>query len=109
MPPMAIKIMRLPSDQFRARGYKTTPTPFFLLKTKKNSGKTARIATIIGKSAHKNAVKRNFWKRQVLTVVAAHATEGSDILIIASPKIDRLTKRQFKEELLKAMTRSQIK
>jgi ribonuclease P protein component len=106
---MAIKTIRLPSDQFRARGYKTIPTPFFLLKKKNNSSGIARIGSVVGKSVHKTAVKRNFWKRQALAGLAAHATEGSDILIIASPAINRLTKKQFKEELLKAMGKAQGK
>jgi ribonuclease P protein component len=106
---MAIKIMRLPSDQFRARGYKTIPTPFFLLKAKRNSSDAVRIGSVVGKSVHKNAVKRNFWKRQALAELAAHVAGGNDILIIASPSIDRLTKKQFKEEISKALDKAQVK
>jgi len=106
---MAIKTMRLPSDQFRARGYKTTPTPFFLLKTKKNSGVRARIGVVVGKSVHATAVKRNFWKRQTLAVLAPQAVGGNDILMIVSPNVNRLTKKQFKDELLKALTKTQLK
>jgi ribonuclease P protein component len=108
-PIMAIKVMSLPSDQFRARGYKTTATPAFLLKTKKNSSEFARIGCVVGKSVHKTAVKRNFWKRQAFAGITAHAKEGSDILIIVSPNTDRLTKKQFQKELKKAMATSQIK
>jgi len=101
--------VRLPSDQFRARGYKTTPTPFFLLKIKPNFGEKVRIGIVVGKSVHKTAVKRNFWKRQALAVLAAHAVTGSDILMIVSPGVNRLTKRQFQEELLKTLTKVQLK
>jgi ribonuclease P protein component len=104
---MAIKTVRLPSDQFRARGYKTTPTPFFLLKTKKNSGVKARIGVVVGKSVHKTAVKRNFWKRQVLAVLSPRVESGNDILIIVAPGVDRLTKKQFQEELIKALAKNQ--
>ena len=105
---MAIKTMRLPSDQFRARGYKTTPTPFFLLKTKKNAGDRARIGIVAGVSVHKTAVKRNFWKRQAQAVLVAHATPGSDILMIVLPGANRITKKQFKEEVAKALTKTQL-
>jgi ribonuclease P protein component len=106
---MAIKIARLPSDQFRVKGYKTTPTPFFLLKTKKNPGEGARIGVVVGVSVHKTAVKRNFWKRQALHGLAPQAAAGSDILIIVLPGVSRLTKKQFQEELKKAFTRTRLK
>jgi ribonuclease P protein component len=103
---MANKISRLPSDQFRARGYKTVSTPFFLLKIKNNPLRNVRVGVVVGRSVHKTAVKRNFWKRQAFTGIAAHATVGNDILMIVSPGADRLTKKQFKEALSKAMRNS---
>jgi ribonuclease P protein component len=106
---MAKKIARLPSDQFRARGYKTTPTPFFLLKTKKNNGDGARIGVVVGTSVHKTAVKRNFWKRQALRGLVPQADAGSDILIIVLPGVNRLTKKQFQEEFARALARSRSK
>jgi ribonuclease P protein component len=105
---MAVKITRLPSDQFRARGYKTTPTPFFLLKTKKNTVGRARIGIVVGVSVHKTAVKRNFWKRQARATLAAHAIIGHDILMIVSPNANRLTKKQFKDEVLKTLNKTQF-
>jgi len=106
---MASKIARLPSDQFRARGYKTTPTPFFLLKKKKNQGESVRIGVVVGVSVHKTAVKRNFWKRQALRGLVPQADAGSDILIVVLPAVNRLTKKQFQEELGKAFARSRSK
>lgn len=106
---MAVKIVRLPSDQFRTPGYKTTPTPFFLLKSKKNPGDRARIGVVVGISVHKTAVKRNFWKRQARAALAPFAAAGSDILMIVSPGANRLTKKQFKEEVAKAFARSSKK
>ena len=64
---------------------------------------------VVGVSVHKTAVKRNFWKRQALAVLAPHASSGSDILMIALPKINSLTKKRFKEELLKALNNTQLK
>ncbi len=103
---MAVKIVRLPSDQFRAKGYKTTPTPFFLLKTKKNAGNNARIGVVVGTSVHTTAVKRNFWKRQALAGLTPKATAGHDILMIVSPAVKRITKRQFQEALAGAFART---
>lgn len=96
---------RLPSDQFRARGYKTTVTPFFLIKTKKSPEDAARIGIVVGVAVHKNATKRNFWKRQAKEGLASLATTKNDILMIVSPAVNRLTKKQFKEELSKALTK----
>jgi ribonuclease P protein component len=104
---MTIKTTRLPSDQFRAKGYRTAPTQFFLLKRKNYSGESARIGAVVGISVHKTAVKRNFWKRQARAVLAPHVAAGSDILMIALPAINRLTKKQFKVELLKALAKIQ--
>ena len=106
---MAITIARLPSDQFRARGYRTIPSPFFLLKIKRNPGNNARIGVVVGTSVHKTAVKRNFWKRQALRGIAPQAGAGNDILIVVLPGVNRLTKKQFQEELTKAFTRSRSK
>jgi ribonuclease P protein component len=104
---MAIKTTRLPPDQFRARGYKTISTPFFLLKIKQNTGTGARIGIVVGVSVHKNAVKRNFWKRQVHAALVPHATPGSDILMIVLPGAGRIAKKQFKEELVRALRKIQ--
>jgi ribonuclease P protein component len=103
---MAVKIARLPSDQFRARGYKTTSTPFFLLKSKKNLEGRARIGVVVGVSVHKTAVKRNFWKRQARAALAPFAAAGNDILMIVSAGANRLTRKQFREEVEKAFARS---
>ena len=89
--------MRLPSDQFRARGYKTLSTPFFLLKIKKNSYKTTRVGIVVGVSVSKTAAKRNFWKRQARAELTLRAVSGSDILMMVSPNVRRLTKKQFRE------------
>jgi ribonuclease P protein component len=95
--------MRLPSDQFRARGYKTVSTPFFLFKIKKNSYTTPRVGVVVGVSVNKAAAKRNFWKRQARAEIALRATGGNDLLIMVSPNVRRLTKKQFREEIAKTL------
>ena len=103
---MAITTMRLPSDQFRARGYKTISTPFFLLKTKKNFVERGRIGVVVGVSVHKTAVKRNFLKRQVLAQLKPRVPAGNDILIVVLPGANRATKKKFKEELAAAFIKA---
>jgi ribonuclease P protein component len=101
--------MRLPSDQFRARGYKTVSNPFFLLKIKKNSYKTTRVGVVVGLSVSKAAAKRNFWKRQARAEITLRAGAGSDILMMVSPNVRRLTKKQFRGEVAKALVTAQQK
>ena len=98
---------RLPSDQFRARGYKTVFTPFFLLKIKKNPYKTTRVGVIVGVSVNKIAVKRNFLKRQARAEISLRAAGGNDILMMVSPNVRRLTKKQFREEIVKTLATAQ--
>lgn len=105
---MAANIVRLPSDQFRARGYKTVSTPFFLLKIKKNFYKTARVGIVVGASVEKTAVKRNFWKRQARTELGLRAPGGHDILMIVSPNVRRATKKQFREGIIKVFTTARV-
>ncbi len=106
---MATMTVRLPSDQFRARGYRTIPTPLFLFKIKKNAAGKARVGIVAGVSVHKTAVKRNFLKRQALATLAPRAAAGSDILIIVLPAATRVAKKKFREELIKTLASAQQK
>jgi ribonuclease P protein component len=100
---MAMPISRLPSEEFKVRGYKTTPTPFFLLKTKKNNLGHPRLGIVIGKAIFKEAVKRNFWKRQAREVFLKNVSGGVDLLIIFTATKAKLTKKQFQEDLIAAV------
>lgn len=104
---MAVNLVRLPSGQFRVGGYKTTSTPFFLLKVKRNGTEQARIGVVVGTSVHGAAVKRNFWKRQARTALSSAAVAGHDILMIVSPGVVRLTRKQFREKVMKALATAQ--
>lgn len=94
---------RLPRVEFEARGYKTSRTPFFLLKTKKNDVGYPRIGIVVGKSVFKEAAKRNFWKRQAKAIFLTKAQGGNDLLIIFVPNKSKLTKKQFQEDLAAAI------
>lgn len=96
-------MLRLPPDQFRARGYKAIPTPFFLLKIKKNQGAAVRAGIVAGVAVHKSAVKRNFWRRQARAEIALRAKGGYDILMVLSPAVNRITKKQFRAAVAKAL------
>jgi ribonuclease P protein component len=100
---MVSRSSRLPSAEFASREYHTTKTPYFSLKTKKNGGTTARIGIVAGKAVHKSAVKRNFWRRQAKIGILAHATAATDYLLIIFPKINELTKKEFRAILTKAL------
>lgn len=102
---------RLPKEEFRARGYKTTATPFFLVKTKRNGLGYSRIGIVIGKAIYKEATKRNFWKRQIKMGILQKTKDGkiprggNDFLIIfISNKKLALTKKQLQEDLEKIIT-----
>jgi ribonuclease P protein component len=101
---MIPKKLRLPKAEFHSGAYKTVRTPWFSLKAKKSLSKIERIGVVIGKSVHKNATERNFWKRQAKAALAG-GTKGvnNDFLVVFSPKVNELTKKQFKNELLKAL------
>jgi ribonuclease P protein component len=98
---------RLPREDFEARGYKTISTPFFLLKTKKNKAGYPRIGIVIGKAVYKEAVKRNFWKRQAKAAFSKLAKDSDDLLIIFTRNKLKLTKKQFQEDMKAAITKIQ--
>jgi ribonuclease P protein component len=101
---------RLPYMELNAGGYRTVRTPYFSLKIRKNGLPQNRIGAIIGVAAEKRAVRRNFWKRQAKGILAKqpNALQGSgggkDFVVIFSKKIKEISKMQFKDELLKAVS-----
>jgi len=105
---MLPKTSRLPKEFFRGKGFRTTATPYFSLKTRPNGEKRDRIGVIVGVPVHKSAAKRNFWKRQAKAILAAREKNGTsgrpqDMILILSPKANSLTKKKFKEKLLQAL------
>ncbi len=70
------------------------------------SGKP-RIGVVANAAVHKSAAKRNFWKRQAKTALAGlyGAGGGDDLLIILSPRVTTLTKKQFRSEVAKSAAR----
>ena len=100
---MIPRTSRLPSDEFRARGYRTVTTPFFSLRVKKNELGKNRIGVVIGLVVDKRAVKRNYWKRQAKAELLRAPNVGKDFLVIFSPKIKQLTKTEFAKEMEKTL------
>ena len=99
-------VVRLPRKEFKSRGYRAVRTPFFSLKTKGNQSKNIRLGIVVGKSVEKTAVKRNFWKRQARAILGKSVPPGNDAIIILQPGVRELTKKQFHEALIKAITQS---
>jgi len=96
---MLPKTLRLPRAEFSARGYRTVKTPYFFLKIKRNNFPQNRIGVVIGVSAEKSAVRRNFWRRQAKAFLAGQPCRGLDFILIFSKKIKEIDKKKFKEEL----------
>jgi len=60
----------------------------------------SRIGVVVSMAVHKSAAKRNFWKRQAKAILRQNEdARGLDLLLIFSPKVNELTKKQFREKL----------
>lgn len=98
-----MRTIRLPSRAFRAEGYRRTANgPYFSLKQKQNHEGRWRVGVVVGAAVHKSAAKRNFWKRQAretLRALIPQAGAPRDLLLILFPKVNLLTKKQFREKL----------
>jgi ribonuclease P protein component len=100
---MIPKKTRLPRGAFRERGYRTLVTRYFSLKVKNNILGTNRIAVVVGKSVDKRATQRNFWDRQMKTMLRTVPESGKDIIATIFPKIATLTKTEATKEIQKAI------
>src|ERR1700722_15694468 len=100
---MIPRMSRLPSDEFRAHGYRTVTTPFFSLRVKKNSLEKNRMGVVIGLVVDRRAVKRNFWKREAKVQLLRIPILSKDFLVVFSPNIKQLTKTEFARELSVAL------
>ncbi len=80
-------------------------TPYFSLKARINREGKNRIGVIASASVHKSAAKRNFWKRQAKTILTSLNSAEKDLLVVFSPKVNSLTKKQFKKILIEAGSR----
>ncbi len=69
------------------------------MKIKSNDGKGPRIGVIVGKSVHKAAAKRNFWKRQTRDVLAPLVRGDCDVVVILSARVNELSKLKFRQTL----------
>lgn len=99
---MIRKSFRLPREEYASGWHTRASTPYFSLKSKKNSSGRARVGVVAGISVHKTAAKRNFWKRQARVGLAKLGRADTDTLIILSPGVTKLTKKKFQEELAAA-------
>jgi ribonuclease P protein component len=102
---MVSKGSRLPYEEFRARGYRGTATPYFLVKAKKNSLKKNRFGVIITASLIKSAARRNFWRRQAKSTFLSLETppDGFDVFVVLRSRLTLPQKNTFKEVLGKSI------
>jgi len=100
---MLLKPSRLQGQESNTDWQQTAKTPYFILKTKKNNKKTTITRVVVSMAVNKSAAKRNFWKRQARERLRAKKNEGNDFLLILSPRVGSLTKKQFNEQLLAAI------
>ena len=105
---MLQKRSRLPSQKFRSRGYQTASTPYFSLKARvRDEGGEGgnRIGIVVGMAVHKSAARRNFWKRQAKAALMDIEDANKDFLVILSPKVNSLSKKQFRKILFETAMR----
>jgi len=100
---MVPKPSRLPRSGFRERGYRTIRTRFFSLKYRDNGSAGNRIGVVVGVAVDKRAVRRNFWERQAKAFLLRVPPAGKDLLLIVSPGVKTLTKKEFNQELSAAL------
>ena len=97
---MLLKPSRLQGRESRTDWQQTAGTPYFILKTKKNNQGTTSARVVVSMAVNKSAAKRNFWKRQAREGLRTAKSAGNDFLLILSPRVRALTKKQFSEQLL---------
>ncbi len=70
---------------------------------KSNETKGPRVGIVVGKSVHKAAVTRNFWKRQARATLESSVQGNRDAILIMQSRVNELTKSQFREALVRAI------
>lgn len=83
-------------------------TPYFSIKVKLNGGVGNRIGVVAGKAAAGAATKRNFLKRQARAELQKIISSGRDFLLIISPSVKGLTKKDIHIELVRAIQKAHL-
>ena len=104
---MLSKKYRLPIQKFskpRANLFEIARGKYFIVKSKPNKLLFSRFGVIISNKVNKSAVKRNKIKRIIFDFIRLkeyHLKTRKDILIIISPLVNKLTKKELEKELEK--------
>lgn len=98
---MVPKTRRLPREAFRSRGYQTTATPYFSVRTKNNFLSVNRIGVVVPKAVDKRATRRNFLERQAKAELLRMPNQGKDIVVTIFPKAAALDKNALRKEMKK--------
>ena len=67
-----------------------------------SDGGRGHIGVIAGVAVHKNAARRNFWKRQSKSVLQELGSSKKDFLLILLPEVNTLTRMKFRKLLQEA-------
>ncbi len=99
---MLKKRYRLPIQEMIKKNGKTIRGPFFLIKIFQSQFPYSRFGIIISKKATKDAVKRNKLKRLIFSILNPVEKMEKDFLIIVSPAINKLEKKEIIEQIKSA-------
>lgn len=94
---MLAKKYRLPIQDFVGKNGRVVKTPFFLIKAFPAQFPYSRFGIIINKKAAQKATARNKIKRIIFSALDPKQKPARDFLIIISPKIKELNKKQIIE------------
>lgn len=103
---MLAKKFKLPIQKINFRDSEIVRDDYFLIKTISNNFNFSRFGVIVSSKIFKRAVLRNKARRIIFNFIKDnnfHLNPGSDILIIVSPKIIKLTKEEIQEKIKKVL------
>lgn len=104
---MLPKKYRLPIQGFskpRANFFKIARGKYFIVKSRPNKLLFSRFGVVISGKVNKSSVKRNKIKRIIFDFIRTkeyHLKAGEDALMIVSPFVNKLTKKELEKELEK--------
>ncbi len=104
---MYSKKFRLPIGKEKMLWQRNFPSPYFLVKIKKNQKGFNRFGIVIANHAVKSSAQRHFWKRSIADALAGWPNLEKDILVIVSPKIETTDKKMLQAELNKVLKQLQ--
>ena len=100
-----IRIADLLKELRRPRPSYAWRSPYFIIVPSPNNIGHNRFAVIVSKRVAKGSARRHDLKRQFIARLREWPNKRKDFLIIASPRLNELTKADFPKELERARAR----